>query len=348
MMKRFWKYVFPALFGLLVYITVRVINDTVSHFRFWKRVWQSTAIETIVCIATGYITLYAFEKLFQKFDKKLQQQVNYKTVLQELVWVVIITEVINNAIVTPMAALTDDGLSWGDFATINIIPLLYSLVYYAVVRSNKLLLAYVNNKLLLEKMTNDHLQTELKFLKAQYHPHFLFNALNTVYFQMDDNVAEAKKSIEKFSELLRYQLYDQQQTVPISNELHYLQNYIDLQQVRSSDKLQLIVNFDSSLNGQQVYPLLFLPLVENAFKYAGGDYHITIEAKTKNNRIHFSVENSIPIVTDWIKETGSQPRNGIGLENLKRRLELLYPDQHTFTLVKKENSFFAEIQLQLT
>lgn len=347
-MKRFWKYVFPALFGLLMYLTVRVLNDTLSHFQVWKRAWSITAIELIFVIGSGYIIMYAFEKLFQRFDKKLQHNITFKTVLRELLWVVIITAVINNVIVTPMVALTDDGLSWGDFANINIIPLLYCLVYYAVVRSNKLLKAYINNRLLLEKITNDHLQTELKFLKAQYHPHFLFNALNTVYFQMDDNVAEAKKSIEKFSELLRYQLYDQQQTVPISSELHYLQNYIDLQQVRSSDKLQLKVHFDSSLNEQQVYPLLFLPLVENAFKYVGGDYCIKIEARKENDQICFTVENSTPLVTDWIKETSSQPRNGIGLENLKRRLELLYPAQHTFTIHKKENSFFAAIQLQLT
>ncbi len=70
-------------------------------------------------------------------------------------------------------------------------------------------------KLLVEKITNDQLETELKFLKAQYHPHFLFNALNTIYFQMDEDVGEAKKSVEKFSELLRYQLYDQRQTVPV-------------------------------------------------------------------------------------------------------------------------------------
>ncbi|OQP68515.1 sensor histidine kinase [Niastella populi] len=346
-MKRFWKYVFPGLFGLVIYTTVRVINDTVSHFRFWERAWEFTAIEVVFVIGTGYITMYAFDRLFRHFDKKLQHQINFKTVLQELIWVVIITEVINNAIVTPMAALTDDGLSWGDFATINIIPLLYCLVYYAVARSHKLLQAYINNKLLLEKITNDHLQTELKFLKAQYHPHFLFNALNTVYFQMDDNVAEAKKSIEKFSELLRYQLYDQQQTVPISSELHYLQNFIDLQQIRSSDKLQLKVYFDSSFNGEQVYPLLFLPLVENAFKYVGGDYQINIEARKEKDNICFTVENATPAVTEWIKETGSVPRNGIGLENLKRRLELLYPAKHTFTVIKKEKSFFAEIQLQL-
>jgi hypothetical protein len=346
-MKRFWKYAFPGLFGLLVYITIRVINDTVSHFRFWRRDWSINVIEVIFCTGTGYITLYAFDKLFQRFDKRLQHAFNIKTILQELVWVVIITEIINNAIVTPMAALTDDGLSWGDFATINIIPILFCLVYYTIVRSNKLLQAYVNNKLLLEKLTNDHLQTELKFLKAQYHPHFLFNALNTVYFQMDDNVADAKKSIEKFSELLRYQLYDQQQTVPVSRELHYLQNFIELQKVRSSDKLQLQVYFDPTLNGEQVYPLLFLPLVENAFKYAGGDYHITIEAKKGNGHICFAVENSIPVETAWIKENSSLPRNGIGLENLKRRLELLYPAKHCFTTMQKDTTFFAEIQLPL-
>ena len=347
-MKWFWKYAFPGLFGLLMYITVRVLNDTLSHFQVWKRDWTITAIELVFVIVSGYVIMYAFEKLFQRFDKKLQHNINFKTVLQELTWVVIIIEVINNAIVTPMVALTDDGLSWGDFANINIIPLLYCLVYYAVVRSNKLLRAFVNNKLLLEKITNDHLQTELKFLKAQYHPHFLFNALNTIYFQMDDNVAEAKKSIEKFSELLRYQLYDQQQTVPVSHELHYLQNFIELQKVRSSDKLQLRVHFDSSLNGEQVYPLLFLPLVENAFKYAGGDYHITIEANKENEYLRFAVANSIPTETTWIKENSDQSRSGIGLENLKRRLELLYPGKHTFSTTKKDNTFFAEIQLQLS
>lgn len=347
-MKRFWKYVFPGLYGLLMYITVRILNDTLSHFQVWKRAWSITAIEILFVLGAGYITMYAFQKLFQRFDKKLQHHINFKTMLQELTWVVIITTVVNNVVVTPMVALTDDGLSWGDFANINIIPLLYCLVYYAVARSNKLLQAYVNNKLLLEKITNDHLQTELKFLKAQYHPHFLFNALNTVYFQMDYNIAEAKKSIEKFSELLRYQLYDQQQTVPISQELHYLQNFIDLQKVRSSDKLQLKVHFDDSLNGEQVYPLLFLPLVENAFKYVGGEYHLTIDARKEEDQIRFTVENSTPAVTEWIKETQSQPRNGIGLENLKRRLELLYPAKHTFTAVKKENSFFAAIQLQLS
>lgn len=346
-MKFFWKYLFPGLFGLLIYIIVRVINDTIAEDRFWRRDPLVIAIEIGTCVGTGYIQIYLFRRLFRHFDKSLHKNVGYKAVARELFWVFVVTEITMNALVTPMAALTDDGLSWGDVATINVIPLLFSFIYYAIVRSNKLLKAYVNNKMQLEKVTNDHLQTELKFLKAQYHPHFLFNALNTVYFQMDENVGEAKKSIEKFSELLRYQLYDQHQTVPVSREIHYLQNFIDLQKVRSSDRLQLKIQFDTALNGQEVYPLLFLPLVENAFKYVGGDYKICIEGKKTGNAIHFTVENSIPENFSPGVMKSAAAANGIGLENLQRRLELLYPGKHRFKAEKRANSFWAEMQLDI-
>jgi len=262
-------------------------------------------------------------------------------VLLELFWVFLITEICVNAVMTPMVALTDDGLSWGDLAIINVIPLLFNMIYYAVVRGNKLLKAYTDKKLQLEKITNDHLQTELKFLKAQYHPHFLFNALNTIYFQMDEDVSAAKKSIEKFSGLLRYQLYDQQQKVPVSQEIQYLANFIELQQVRTSEKLQLYVSFDPQLNGQQVYPLLLLPLVENAFKYVGGDYKIDITARLEGDNLLFTVTNSIPL------NMPVKASIGIGLENLKRRLELLYEGKSSLKTVKQPELFNAELHLKL-
>lgn len=339
-MTFFWKYLFPGLYGLMVYIVIRILNDTVAEFNFWERpFWSTTFIELVFSIGVSYLTLYLFRVLFRRFDKKMQQAINYKIILTELFWVFLITEVCNNAIIAPMAALTDDGLGWGDAAIIFFIPPLFNFVLYALVRTRRLLNAYVDNKLQLEKISKDHLQTELKFLKAQYHPHFLFNALNTIYFQMDESVPAAKKSVEKFSELLRYQLYDQQQTVPVSQEIHYLKNFIELQQTRSSEKLQLSVHFDPSLNGQQVYPLLFLPLVENAFKYVGGDYHLHIEAAKKGNAIQFNVCNSIPT------QPLPQKAGGIGLENLQRRLQLLYPGRHELKIEKKENSFVAEMTI---
>jgi LytS/YehU family sensor histidine kinase len=157
---------------------------------------------------------------------------------------------------------------------------------------------------------------------------------------MDEDLQGAKNSIEKFSELLRYQLYDQQQHVPVLNELEYLQSFIDLQQVRSSDKLKMKVYFDAQLNGQLVYPLLFLPLVENAFKFIGGDYLLDINASLAGKQIIFRVGNSTPEFEPPVIRKG-----GIGLENLKRRLDLLYPGKHSLCTKKENDTFIAELTL---
>ena len=340
-MKWFWKYSFPPLYGLLIYFTIRLINDTLADDKFWERPLILNTIEIGFTLLMGCIVYFSLQRVFRYFDRFLKEGVESKTILKELFWVFVVTETGVNLVMTPMVALTDDGLSWGDLAIINVIPLLYNLIYYAVVRSNKLLKAYIDNKMQLEKITNDHLQTELKFLKAQYHPHFLFNALNTIYFQMDDDVQAAKRSIEKFSGLLRYQLYDQQQTVPLSQEIQYLTNFIELQQVRTSEKLQMTVNFDPKLNGQQVYPLLLLPLVENAFKYVGGNYRIHIEAKLEQDNLLFTVTNSIPV------NIPVKVNSGIGLENLKRRLELLYAGKSTLKTARQLDEFWAELQIKL-
>jgi hypothetical protein len=342
-MKFFWKYFFPPLYGLVVYFTIRLLLDSATGMKFWERSWKLNLFEQSFCVLMGYLFVWTFRRLFRYFDSHWLGSIGYKRIARELFYVFLVNLIFQNAFLTPMAALTDDGLQWYDFIDINTIPLLYALIFYGVSRSGMFLQAFINNKILLEKITNDKLLTELKFLKAQYHPHFLFNALNTIYFQMDEDVSKAKKSIEKFSELLRYQLYDQQQTVPISREIQYLEHFIALQQARSSEKLQLLVNFNENLNGQQVYPLLFLPLVENAFKYVGGDFHMLIEAWEEKNSIRFRVINSIPeaIVTE--KKEG-----GIGLDNLKRRLELLYPGKHRFTIQKEKEQFSAELNITLT
>ncbi|AOM79609.1 sensor histidine kinase [Pedobacter steynii] len=341
-MKFFKKYIFPALYGLLVYFTIRLLHDLASDSRFWERNWVLNTFEIICSILIGYLSIIIFERLFRYFDHNLQSgRLNYQGVGKELSLFVLANLVLVNLIFLPMAAFTDDGLSWADVADLIMIPTLYAIIYYGIVRSSNWLKAYVDNKVLLEKITNEHLETELKFLKAQYHPHFLFNALNTIYFQMDEDLAGAKRSIEKFSELLRYQLYDQQQQVPVVMEIDYLNSFIELQKIRSSDKLQLKVVFDPQLNQQLVYPLLFLPLVENAFKFVGGNYQMSIEAAIDQEQIRFCVENSIPLVSFNETKTG-----GIGLENLKRRLNLLYPDQHSLTLQEETDRFKATLTIK--
>jgi hypothetical protein len=341
MNNRFWKYFFPPLYGLLVYFTIRLLLDSVTGMKFWKRDMAQNALELSITILVSYLVLWLYQRLFRYFDERWPADFSYRRISRELLYVFLVNLVVVNASFTPMAALTDDGLQWYDVVDINTIPLLYALIYYGIVRSSTFLRAYVAGRVQLEKLTNDKLETELKFLKAQYHPHFLFNALNTIYFQMDENVAEAKKSVEKFSELLRYQLYDQQQTVPVSQEIHYLENFIQLQEIRSSEKLRLSVHFDRALNGQLVYPLLFLPLVENAFKYVGGEYYIHIEAVVEGEELRFSVRNALPL------EMPVPGSGGIGLENLRRRLELLYPGQHGFHAERHNGEFLASLSLHL-
>ncbi|SDS52669.1 Histidine kinase [Mucilaginibacter mallensis] len=340
-MKFFRKYIFPALYGLLVYFTVRLLHDTDIGFHFWKRDWRINAVELTCSILVGYLGITLFEWLFKFYDRRSPVQLSYKNVFKELAIFIGANLVLVNFVFVPMdTALHQAWIPWADIADINMIPTFYAVIYYGIARSNTYLRAFVNNKIQLEKITNDHLQTELKFLKSQYHPHFLFNALNTIYFQMDEDVEGAKQSIEKFSELLRYQLYDQQQQVPISSEMEYLKSFIDLQKIRSTDKLKLDLKFDKALNGQLVYPLLFLPLVENAFKFIGGDYEMKVSTEVESKEIVFKVENSVPDFQEKLNKTG-----GIGLENLKRRLDLLYPGKHSFMAQKLGDSFVAELRL---
>jgi two-component system, LytTR family, sensor kinase len=337
---RFWKIISPGLYGLLIYFTIRIINDTVAEFRFWERHWSINTIEIVTSIGMGYFIWWALRKTLLHFDSQSKSSFRFRNMINEILWVSLFTEIIMSITIIPMAALTDDGLSWGDVATIYLIPLMFSIIFYTIIRSKKLLEAYVENRIQLERIQNEHLNTELKFLKAQYHPHFLFNALNTIYFKMDESLVDAKKLVEKFSDLLRYQLYDQQQKVTVRNELDYLEAYIDLQKERMTNSSLLEVEFDQRLNGEKIYPLLFLPLVENAFKYAGGNNRIMIRAKLENEDLVFEVSNS----TGNMRSTTQV--GGIGLENLKRRLDLLYPGKYNLEFTEIDKDFSVRLRLK--
>lgn len=338
-MKKYRRYIFPIPFGLVVYITIRLVNDTGIGARFWLRPWYTTTLELVFTIALSYLISYIIFRLAAYFNGR-PAVLTRAQVIKEFAIVLGASLLINNTTIIPFAMLTDDGLQPADWVICNIIPTLYMLLFYAIVRGNGYLKNYIQQQLQTEKTRNDQLATELKFLKAQYHPHFLFNALNTIYFQMDEDVQAAKQTIEGFSSLLRYQLYDQQQTVSITEELNYLQHFIQLQQLRMSRQTTISFQADEDLQGH-VYPLLLLPLLENACKYADGRYPICIHAKHNNGWLQFTVENRIPRVDFAIK------KGGIGLENLKRRLALLYPNQHQFQVRHTTDSFKVQLSIPL-
>lgn len=339
-MKLFWKWLFPPLYGLLIYAVIRLVSDITNGDEFWHRSLRQNGVEIVGVMLLAFPMTRVPRWYAQRFTR-LQGEFTLGRVFKEFGTVLLVGIAISvGASVIIHVAANDYPIGIDDLSITGVIVPLFMMLHFSILRGNSFVKAYVEQKLLVEKIKNDQLATELKFLKAQYHPHFLFNALNTIYFQMDENVSAAKASVEKFSELLRYQLYDQQQTVPISQEIGYLTNFIQLQQTRSSEKLRLEVEWDVQLNGQQVYPLLFLPLVENAFKYVGGDYHIRIGAEIDGAEIRFRVENGVPAEVPIRKE------GGIGLENLRRRLELLYPGRHELAAEKKGTRFESSLKIQ--
>ena len=182
----------------------------------------------------------------------------------------------------------------------------------------------------------------MKFLRFQYHPHFLFNALNTVYFQIDETNEAPRRTIEMLSDLLRYQLYGGSQKVPVQKEIDYLRTYMNMQKLRMSERLRLDVSFSPSLCEQPVYPLLFLPLVENAFKYVGGDYRIDYRMTDEAGKILFEITNSLPPLPP-----SPSGKKGIGLENLKRRLELLYPEKHSLVVKKEPELYSVKLMIEI-
>ncbi len=340
-MKNFWDKIFPALYGFLIYATLRVVNDTMgAGFKFWERPIEVNIIEFICVILVGYIFTYVIRQQELSFFNPDASENTLKLFGKELLKIIGVALLIANITVTPMAALTDDGLSLSDFVQINVIVTLYIILYFTIRRGNFYVQAFVQSKIKLQEIENDRLNTELNFLREQFSPHFLFNGLNNIYFQMDQSVPEAKKSVEKLSELLRYSLYqDQDKLVEIEKEIQFLILYAEVHKNRR-ESLELKSNL-SPVDGS-IYPHLLITLVENAFKYVEGEKPwIELKVNKIDEKLNFQISNT------YRKVDLEKPASGIGIKNLKRRLELLYPSKHELDISENEGVFTAKLILPI-
>ncbi|HZJ80151.1 MAG TPA: histidine kinase [Dysgonamonadaceae bacterium] len=175
-------------------------------------------------------------------------------------------------------------------------------------------------------------EAELKNLKSQINPHFLLNTLNNIYALIEFNPAKAQTAVEELSKLLRHLLYDNNEDyVPLLKEVEFIKNYIELMRIRLSKKVKLTTNIEVSPSSSTlIAPLIFISLIENAFKHGvsgNKDSFIDIQLKEQQNgKIEFICKNSA-----FPKSESDKSGSGIGLNQVKRRLELLYPNQHTWT-----------------
>ncbi|HAA11985.1 MAG TPA: hypothetical protein DCE41_09920 [Cytophagales bacterium] len=325
----------------MIYLTIRVINDTFDrNWYFFDRPFWLNSLEIVGSAFFGYFLAAILARMENVYFNRLGGEVTVSRIAKELFSVLGLTVASVHVTFIPLAAFTDDGLSWADYAQINIIPSLYALLFYGVRRSNFYIQQYVASKRRLDQLEKDKLQNELDFLKAQFSPHFLFNSLNNIYFQMNTDVPAAQASVQKLSELLRYQLYqDQQQTVPLRKESDFIRLYAQVHKQRRAEGLSLSLKLAES--DTLIYPHLFLPLVENAFKYVeGATPFLEMTLTETDGSVDFCIRNSC--------RAGQMPRaEGIGLKNLKRRLDLLYPENHRLTAEEVEGVFTARLTVQV-
>jgi len=188
----------------------------------------------------------------------------------------------------------------------------------------------------------NQLQTELKYLRSQINPHFLFNGLNTVYGYIDLHNRQARDMMVQFSDLLRYNLYEADvDMIELEKEVKYLKNYVALQKARSNENMQVDLKVNYQNGSLKIAPLIFMAFVENTFKYAsrGDDVKnsIIIELKEEGGRIDFSCDNSY-------EEAENEP-GGIGLNNAARRLELLYKDRYQLDIKKESDIYHVHLTI---
>lgn len=194
---------------------------------------------------------------------------------------------------------------------------------------------------------NENLKTELLFLRNQISPHFMFNVINNIVALSRTQPAQVETFLIRLSELMRYMLYETQtEKVSLQKELHYLENYIHLQKLRFDEDVQVNYTNDCNDKSRLIEPMLLIPFVENAFKHGGnlnGPTVIEIAIAQKNDKIIFRVSNTFIDSPRAIKDESS----GIGLQNVKRRLKLLYQNNHLLTFNISDNTYKTELILDI-
>tara|TARA_B100000965_G_scaffold346739_1_gene318424 strand:- start:221452 stop:222474 length:1023 start_codon:yes stop_codon:yes gene_type:complete len=227
----------------------------------------------------------------------------------------------------------------------RVFPILFSNVFlmYITVFFSSIALRLSNRWKQTEKERHN---AQLSYLTSQINPHFLFNTLNSIYGLTITQAPKAADMVGKLSEMMRYTLdSSRKEMVPLNEEIHYLQGYIALQKVRLDENISLEVSIDKDEFGHQIAPLILLPFIENAFKYgvnAEQNSNIKIHLKTNEKLLKLTVfNNKVEVDAQNLK------KSGFGIENTKKRLELIYPEKHELELIENDYDFTVKLNLQL-
>lgn len=200
-------------------------------------------------------------------------------------------------------------------------------------------------------LETEKLETELKFLKSQFNPHFLFNNINSIFVLIHKNPDMASEALAKFSDLLRYQLYEcNEAQISVAQELSYIKNFIELEKLRQEQNIKLNFDIDKKHAANlHIAPFILMPFIENAFKHVSKRKNeanrINMRLSFKERKLYFEINNSV--VANQHSSTELTQYKGIGLKNVQRRLNLIYPEKHTLMIQQSDDVFSVKLQLEL-
>jgi sensor histidine kinase YesM len=225
-------------------------------------------------------------------------------------------------------------------------PLIGQTTMLGAALAIKFLKKWYRQKQLTQELQQLNTLTELKLLRAQIHPHFLFNTLNNLYAHTLAKSSQAPEIVLKLADLLRFMIYESNVAyIPLTKEISLLRQYMALEQLRYGERLELSVSVRGQTEGKMIAPLLLLPLLENAFKHGTSNQldqcWISLDLQLSEESMHFRLINSKE------KEVIEKSVGGIGLQNVKKRLELLYPGQHQLHITEDSEVFIVNLQLGL-
>lgn len=339
----------PAIWGIVSFNILRIVTDVTKKDEFWSGGIRIHANGLMISIAICYIITFMWrnglKKLFSRaHDIPTNIMKEYSIGLLQVI--VILNPII---FISERLGWIYMGDGFIDYILVNAIYIPLLLLYYTLLRNEVINKSLTDSRVHIEQIKADKLGTDLQLLRSQYHPHFLFNALNTIYFQVDESNTVAKRSLEQLSELLRYQIYNVDDKVSLDQEITYLTSYIAFQQQRLTERLTVYTDFDDEWEGLAIFPLLFQPLIENAFKYVRGEYKIDISLKRQGEEIIFKVSNAVleHTVNKQGIAIGGPVKSGSGLTNLIKRLDLLYPDQYILRSKREPQLFSTELIINL-
>ncbi|MCK9481996.1 MAG: histidine kinase [Bacteroidia bacterium] len=334
---KLYRFVYWVLF---FFVILRIIGPYSS---FEKNVLPALSF-SVIHILAAYINIYFFIPF-------LLYRRHYLTYL-------IVTSLTILFFCFPLAIITNNFFLTNEFLAANIWTPMFFFVNSAYLLLSVSITSFFHifSEWFSQNRANKALQelnisNELKFLKSQINPHFLFNSLNSLYALTLTKSDKAPEMVMSLANILRYLLYETSESqVPLEKEINYLNDLIALEKIRMGDRVKICFDIQGDISSIMIEPLLFINFVENSFKHGVNSHKddawilIKINADAENKQLSFSIENSKPNENLTVK---NERVGGIGLQNTKNRLKLLYPNNHTLQITDKEDSYSVMLKIDL-